>query len=367
MTRTSSRRAPFKLAGLCGLGLCLGLTTRPAAAAGFDGRWIADIPAQNRCNFTGTMTLIVSGNDISGQVDNPPGINVPVAHFTGRLDDSGFGNFVVNRRYAGTMTFKGDRFEATWNNGNCDRHAEGERAPAPEQLAALAEARRQHQEAYAALVAQAEAGQAVDWGKLRAESVYAADWDFYDGKVNGLLQQADAAVKGKDCGQALAILDQVIRADFIVDSAHALEADCLKKTGQPDKARVEDAIAKGLVHSLMDGFSGPHGLLGPPGGGTEESAYVVHSLREEMDVLANRHIQLKTRQTQIRGSNGHYYDLIQGVEIEAMGQAARVGPYLVARRGNVATPRSVYFDITSFVTGRASRRAAAQVAASQIQ
>jgi hypothetical protein len=33
----------------------------------------------------------------------------------------------------------------------------------------------------------------------------------------------------------------------------------------------------------------------------------------------------------------------------------------------VATPRSLYFDITSFVTGRASRRAAAEVVGSQIK
>jgi hypothetical protein len=353
---------------LAGLGLCLGagLATRPAQAAGFDGRWVADIPAQNGCNFTGTMTLVVAGTDISGQVENPPAVNVPLAHLTGRLEDNGLGNFVVNRRYPGTMAFKGDRFEATWNNGNCERHAEGERAPAPEQLAALTEDRKRHQDAYAALVAAAEAGQAVDWDKLRAESVYAKDWDFYDTRSNGLLRQAEAAVKGKDCAQALPILDQVIAADFIIDSAHALKADCLSQARQPDKARIEDAIAKGLVHSLMDGFGGPHGLLNT-GGGAEESAYVVHSFREEMDVLANRHIQLKARQTEIRGSNGHYYDLIQGVSIDPTGQTARVGPYLVHRQGAVATPRSVYFDITSFVTGRASRRAAAQLAASQIQ
>ncbi len=47
-------------------------------------------------------------------------------------------------------------------------------------------------------------------------------------------------------------------------------------------------------------------------GGAEKTAYVVSTLREEMDVLANRHIQIKTRQTEVRGADGRYFDVIQG-------------------------------------------------------
>lgn len=347
-----------KLAGFLGLSLCLGLglvlTPKPAAATGFDGRWIADIPAQGKCNGTSTMTLVVSGDAISGEVQNP-GNRHPLS---GKLEPDGAASFAVDHQWNGTMRFRGDHFEATWNNGACDRHAEGDRAPDARQQVALSAERKQRQDAYADLVRKAEAGEAIDYDQLRSASVYATDWDFYGSKARGLLEQANAAVKGKDCGQALAILDQIAKLDFTIDSAHALRAECLRQTGEADKARIEDGIAKGLIHSLMDGFGGPHGLaqtLAASGGATEESAYVVQTYREEMDVLANRHIQLKTRQTEIRGSNGRYYDLVHGVSIAA-------GSGSIDVRG-----RDIYFDITSFVTGRASRRAAAQVLQAQLQ
>jgi hypothetical protein len=209
----------------------------------------------------------------------------------------------------------------------------------------MAADRKGRQEAYADLVRRANAGEAVDYGRLRAESIYAKDWDFYGSKARGLLDQAAAAIKGKDYPQALAILDQLIQLDFTVDAAHALRADGLRHTGQDDKARIEDGIAKGLIHSLMDSGKGD----------SEQLAYVVVSYGEEMNVLANRHIQLKTRQTEIRGSNGRYYDLIHGLSISAgSGQIE-------------TTPKDVYFDITSFVEGRASQRAAVQVLAAQLQ
>src|SRR6185503_1870008 len=108
---------------------------------------------------------------------------------------------------------------------------------------------------------------------------------------------------------------------------------CLRAAGKGDQARIEDDIAKGLVHSLMDSGKGD----------SEQRAYVVHTYSEEMDVLANRHIQIKTRQTQVRGSDGRFFDVIHGVSI--------VDGVTIE-----AQPRDVYFDMTSFVTGRVSRR-----------
>jgi hypothetical protein len=151
-------------------------------------------------------------------------------------------------------------------------------------------------------------------------------------------------VKGDDCALALDKLNEVIKLDFTIDAAHSLRAECLKKTGQTDQARVEEVIAKGLIHSLMDSGKGD----------TEKTAYVVHSYREEMDVLANRHIQIKTRQTQLRGSDGHYYDLIHGISVT-------VGSVVDARI------RDVYFDISSYPVGRASRRAAVQTAVADVR
>jgi hypothetical protein len=343
-----------KLAGLLGLSLCLGLAPHPASAAGFDGHWVADIPAQGRCNGTAVMNLVVSGDAVSGEVQNPGDHH----SITGQVRADGTGDFAVEHHWTGTLSFTNDHFEATWNNGACDRHAAGDRAPDDAGKAALAAERKQRQDAYADLIRRAEAGEAIDYTQLRTDFVFAKDWEFYDSKARGLLDQANGAVKGKDCPHALTLLDRVILLDFTMDSAHALRAECLRKSDQNDQARIEDGIAKGLIHSLMDGWGGPHGLaetLTSSAGATEESAYVVSSYREEMDVLANRHIQLKTRQTEIRGSNGRYYDLVHGVSI-----ATGLGRIDVSGR-------DLYFDITSFVTGRVSRRAAAQVLQAQLQ
>lgn len=344
-----------KLAGLLGLSLCLGLAPHPASAAGFDGHWVAEIPVQGKCNFSGEMSVVVAGDIVSGDVQAEDGHHM----VAGTVQPDGHGAFTLDHRYQGTLSFHGDHFEANWINASCQRHAEGDRAPDAAKQAALAAERKDHQAAFADLIRRAEAGEAVDYTRLRAEAVYAKDWQFYDGKAHGLLLQADAAVKGKDCVQALSVLDQVVQLEFILDSAHALRAECLHATHQDDRARIEDAIAKGLIHSLMDGWGGPHGLsqaLTAAAGSTEESAYVVSSYSEEQDVLANRHIQVKTRQTQIRGSNGRFYDLVHGVTIGS----------------TPATPidvrgRDLYFDITSFIDGRVSRRAAAQVLEAQLQ
>ena len=111
----------------------------PALAGPFDGKWFADIPAQNRCNSVSSMELVVADGQIMGKIHNPAN----VVSVSGKVEDNGDANFIVNRpgssqTWSGTMKFHNDRFEATWFNGGCDRHAEGNRAPSPEQQAAMA-------------------------------------------------------------------------------------------------------------------------------------------------------------------------------------------------------------------------------------
>jgi hypothetical protein len=364
-----------KLAGLLGLSVCLclewGLAPRPAAAAGFDGRWIAEIPAQGRCNYIGMLTVVAVGDAISGELDDSSTASGRRL-VSGTLGADGIGSFSVDHQFAGTIRFRDNRFEATWGNANCTRHAAGDRAPDTAQLEVIAAERKQRQATYADEVRRAKAGQAVDYTQMRADAVYTTDWQYFDGKAKNLLLQADAAVKGKDCAQAMPVLDQVVDIEFTNDSAHALRAQCLRQSGDADKARLEDDIAKGLTHSLMDGWGGPHGLtqaLTAAAGSSEESAYLISTVYEEDEVLANRHIQVKTRETEIRGSNGHYYDLVHGVSITSTPGVIQSGSgQLIARPGTVdAQGRDIYFDITAFVTGRVSRRSAAQVLQAQVR
>ena len=322
----------------------------PALAGPFDGKWFADIPAQNRCNAVSSMELVVADGQIMGKIRNPGN----VVAVSGKVEDNGDADFVVTRQnppgtWTGTMKFHNDRFEATWFNGGCDRHADGGRAPSPEQQAAMTAERRQHQAVYADLVRRAEAGEKIDTAKLRAEYVYAENWDFYGGKINGLMNEADAAAKGKDCTAALEKTDQVLSLDFTVILAHSIRSDCLSDSDHA-RARIESNIADALKDSLMDSGDGD----------TEKTAYIVSTRHEEDYALLDRHIQLKARQTEVRGSDGHYYDEVQGISIRSS-----YGFY--GGSSTSVSAKTVYFNVDSFVKGRESRRAAVMTAAATLQ
>ena len=322
----------------------------PALAGPFDGKWFADIPVQPQpCNMVSSMELVVAGGQIMGKIRNPAN----VVSVSGQVEDNGDANFTVNRpgssqTWPGTMKFHNDRFEATWFNGACDRHADGGRAPSPEQQAAMASERKAHQAAYAEMIRRAEADQDIDYARLRAESVYAEKWDFYTSKTNGLGSEADAAAKGQDCPGALEKADQILSLDFTDIRAHAIRSDCLKDS-DPNRARIESIIADGLNASLMNSGDGD----------SEKTAYVVSSRHEENRVLSNRDIQVKTMQTQIRGSDGHYYDEVQGISISST-------PGLFSDSTKVSS-KTVYFNVDAFMKGRESRRAAIAVAAASLQ
>lgn len=311
-------------------GLCL--SALPAAAAGFDGRWFADIPATQGCagNGASTVTLLVAGHDVQGRVDNVrerEGV-------AGSIDDSGYGRITVARQLEGAVQFDGDHFTLQWTGkAGCARHAEGDRALEPAQQAAVAAERSRHQALLADLIRRTEAGEKIDYARLQAEYVYSADWDFYDRQLGTLVERADAAAKGGDCAQALSLVALALKADFIVNAAHAVRADCLKSR-DPAGAAIEQAIADGLIHSLMDSGDGA----------TQARAYVVSTQREDNDVLANRKIVLKARQERVRGSDGHYYDVVQGVTGD-----------------KEPVTKALYFDVGSFMTGRESKRAAATI------
>ncbi len=303
---------------------CLALMPLPAVAGSFDGKWIAEIPPHAEpCNDTSVMRVLVADTTIAGEVRTPWGHNT----FTGRIDANGSGNFSFGHD-GGTIQFTGDHFDANWSNSHCGaRHALGDREPSDARKAEMAAERKQLQDRFAAMAADAQNGKAVDYTQLRATYPFTTSWDPYGNKTDALMEQAVAAQKGGDCLTTMEKLDLIIKTDFTIDGAHALRADCLGK----DNGAAEDAIANGLIHSLMDSGDGA----------SEKTAYVVVTMREERDVLANRHIQTKTRQTNIRGSDGHYYDRVDGVSL----------------KDGVAENRTLFFDVSAFAAGRLSRDA----------
>jgi hypothetical protein len=314
----------------------LAVTATRVEAGAFDGNWVALIPPQESCNGTSIMTLTMSDNTFQGETRNFGNTEA----FSGTIDVDGNGTMVIYPRSSGTIKFTADHFDANWNRNACRRHALGDRALTSSEAAAAYAQRRQLQASYADLTRRAAQGdQSVDFTVLRSDYPYTDQWDPYGNRTTALLDQAAAAATGKDCSSAMEKLDAILKLDFTIDAAHALRSDCLAATGREPAARIESNIADGLIHSLMDSGDG----------NSEGSAYVVMTQREEMDVLANRHLVVKLRQTQVRGANGHLYDVVQGT-------AATDG----------AVVRTVYFDVSSLVNGRKSRLAAIDTLASSM-
>ena len=312
--------------------LLLAVTAPLARAGGFDGNWVALLPPQDNCNGTAVMTLTMSDNTFQGETRSSGSTQV----FSGTIDAEGNGTILIYPRSSGTIKFSADHFDANWNARACRRHAMGDRALSSSEAAVAYAQRRQLQSRYTDLARKAAQGDPVDFAVLRSAYPYTDQWDPYGNKTTALLDQAAAAATGKDCTSAMEKLDAILKLDFTIDAAHALRSDCLAATGREPAAKIESNIADGLIHSLMDSGDG----------NTEASAYVVMTQREEMDVLANRQLAVKLRQTQVRGDNGHLYDVVQGTSAT-----------------DVAV-RTVYFDVSSLVNGRRSRLAAIETLAS---
>jgi hypothetical protein len=312
----------------------LGARSTSALAGAFDGSWVALIPPQGNCNRTSIMTLTLSGNQFQGQTRNPGSTKT----FSGKIDATGIGTFLVYPRFPGIIKFTAEHFDANWNNDGCSRHALGDRAMTGSEAAAAFAVRKRFQASYLELTERALKGDpGVDFTALRAAYPFTDQWDPWGITTAALMDQAAAASRGKDCATALSKLEEVLKIDFTIDAAHALRSDCLADTGEAPASKIESGIADGLIHSLMDSGDG----------NSERTAYVVMTEREEMDVLANRHLSLKIRQTEVRGTDGRFYDEVQAT---APGDGAAV--------------KSIYFDVSSFVNGRKSRMAAIDTLAS---
>jgi len=310
------------LAGLI-IGM-LALSVGTAIADTFDGNWIGQIPPSGRCHSVSTMTITVSGDTLSGVIHNLANVR----SFTGTVDAEGNATFTTQYHYSGTIKFTADHFDANWNSGDCQRHSLGDRAPNAEQAAALVAQRKQLQATYDDLASRASAGErSVDFSVLRSAYPYTRQWDAFGKTTAPLMEQANAAAKGKDCATALQKLDEVLKIDYTLIAAHRVRSSCLKGGA----ARVEARIADGLMDSLTGGGNGK----------SELTAYPVMTLHEEHDILVEKHIVLKTRDTEVRGSNGRYYDVVHGISL-----------------WNGIVAKDVYFDVTTEVNGRNSGMAA---------
>jgi len=316
------------------MGLLIALSTLsagPVLAGPYDGNWIGQIPPSGSgCRHVSTMTITVSGDTLSGVIHN----FANVRSFTGKVDLDGNATFTTQYNYSGTIKFTADHFDANWNSGDCQRHSLGDRAPDAARTAELIAQRKRFQAIYDDLSAKAAAGdRSVDFTALRTAYPFTEQWDAFGKTTAPLMEQASAAAKGKDCDTALEKVDEVLKMDYTNIDAHRVRSDCLKGSG----ARIESKIADGLLDSLKRGGNGK----------SESTAYPVMTLHEEREILSDRHIVLKTRDTEVRGSNGRFYDVVHGIALWSR-----------------LSVQDVYFDVTAEVDGRNSFMAVSEAVAS---
>jgi hypothetical protein len=303
-----------------------------AMAGNFDGNWIGQIPPSGQCHAVATMTITVSGDTLSGVIHNISNVR----SFTGKVDADGNATFTTQYQHSGTIKFSAAHFDANWNSGDCQRHSLGDRAPDAAQTVALVAQRKQAQATYDDLTARAAAGdKSVDFTALRANYPFTEQWDAFGKTTTPIMEQASAAAQGKDCDTALEKIDEVLKTDYTLILAHRVRSDCLKGNA----SHIEARIADGLMDSLKSGGDGK----------SELTAYPVMSLHEERDILKDKHVVLKTRDTEVRGSNGRFYDVVHGIAL-----------------WNGLSVEDVYFDVTADVNGRSSRIAADDAANSAL-
>jgi len=294
----------------------------------FDGAWQAERLAMGKpCNASTYLRMVVVGGEAMGELYAP----WHDAFFTASIGADGGGRLEMEGAH-GAIRIQGDRFQISWVGGRCGSEvALGDRMADAAKQAQMQRTRLAAQQVYKDLMAAAEtATNKVNYTALRAASIHNDDWAFYNNKADTVMSQAAVEAKGGDCTEALPNLDLAIRYDFTMDTAHALKADCLRKA-DPRRARIEDTIANGLVRSLMTSGNGK----------SEKTAYVVTTGREMNDVLANRHIDVRTRSNETRGSDGHFYAAVQGLAVN--GKAKKL--------------QTIYFNVDAFVAGRQSKRA----------
>jgi hypothetical protein len=317
-------------------GFFIAILATPAAiamAGSFDGNWIGQIPPSGpACHSIATMTITVSGDTLSGVIHNRSNVR----SFTGKVDADGNATFTTQYNYSGTIKFTADHFDANWNSGDCQRHSLGDRAPDATQTAALIAQRRQSQAIYDDLTAKAAAGERnVDFTLLRAAYPFTDQWDAFSKTTAPLMEQANAAAKGKDCDTALEKIGEVLKIDYTIIVAHRVRSDCLKGKA----AHIESRIADGLMDSLKRGGDGK----------SENTAYPTMTRHEESEILGEKHIVLKTRETEVRGSNGRFYDVVHGISLH-----------------NGIGIHDVYFDVTAQVNGRTSSMVATEAVATTL-
>jgi len=110
------------------------------------------------------------------------------------------------------------------------------------------------------------------------------------------------AWNGNDYPKALEAATKILKTSYVSAEAHFISARCYEKTGGTDMARFHQAVAAGLIHSVMASGDGK----------AQETAYKAISVAEEYTVLQVMGLQ---RQRQLLLTDkGHSWDQLDATD-----------------------------------------------------
>jgi hypothetical protein len=156
---------------------------------------------------------------------------------------------------------------------------------------------------YAALVAQAKAGQTMDFGKLRDAYAESADYDPYGTKISDLIKEMKDAAgpEQPDCKKIVSLAQNIVEKEFVSIDAHLFAGKCYGTLGQSADAEREKVIWQGLLKSIMTSGDGK----------TPQTAYQVVTIAEEYIVLSTLGLQMKSQA--LVDKDGGSYDVMTSV------------------------------------------------------
>lgn len=153
-------------------------------------------------------------------------------------------------------------------------------------------------EVYRALLAQAQAGKAVDWQALRFAYADSMTPDF---TLNEVRRAMFAAMNSGEVEKALAHAKEIIAKSYIDGEAHLIASAALGRMNRPEEAEAELAIARGLFGSIETGD-----------GSTPRQAFTVVSVDEEYQVLRSKGLRLKSQA--LDRADGHTFDVMTAID-----------------------------------------------------
>lgn len=127
---------------------------------------------------------------------------------------------------------------------------------------------------YTSLVNKAKQGDSdVDFAAMRAAYAMLPDYDPYGGKTDSLMKAGMSAFRADNCKAALENFQSAIALNFTISDAHAVMAECLKRSGDERGGEREIAITRGLLDSV---------LASGDGRSVETAFHVTHFYEEQL-------------------------------------------------------------------------------------